>query len=304
MRNPRDVQIRLPYQPRPKAAFCRLSHSDNQGSTGIVPGKSVHPGSGVPLTSTARRLRSLWRGFYGRWTGFGWRFTAKCPVPVDKLPIFSGHNRNPGCRFKGQGMIIAPSFLSRLSAAIAVTFLVATVQPLPAYAAPKPKPAAPTKPAKESGAAPAKGGTGQAVKLAQFGDWTAYSTPGSKRICYALAVPKERLPKNLNRDPGYLFVSYRPDEKVRGEIAIVMGFVVKEDGSAQAVLGNASFQLAGKDSSLFVRNAAEEGAMLAAMKKGGSLVIKASSKRGNATSDRYPLAGLAQAVERAEKECK
>jgi carotenoid cleavage dioxygenase-like enzyme len=26
------------------------------------------------------------------------------------------------------------------------------------------------------------------------------------------------LPKNLNRDPGYVFVSYRPEERVRGEI--------------------------------------------------------------------------------------
>jgi hypothetical protein len=40
------------------------------------------------------------------------------------------------------------------------------------------------------------------------------------------------------------------------------------------------------------------------MKKGGNLVVKASSKRGNATSDRYSLAGIAQAIDRAEKECK
>jgi hypothetical protein len=199
-------------------------------------------------------------------------------------------------------MIIARSLLSRLSAAIAVSVLAACALSSPVSAAPKPKPA----PAKETAAqaASTKGGTGQALKLAQFGDWTAYSTPGVKRICYALAVPKERLPKNLTRDPGYLFVSFRPDERVRGEIAIVMGFAVKEDAPAQAVLGSTTIQLAGKDSSLFVRNAAEEGGMLAAMKKGETLVIKASSKRGNATTDRYSLAGLAQAADRAEKECK
>ena len=44
--------------------------------------------------------------------------------------------------------------------------------------------------------------------------------------------------------------------------------------------------------------------MLAAMKRGGSLVVKASSKRGNATTDRFSLAGIAQALDRAEKECK
>jgi len=177
-----------------------------------------------------------------------------------------------------------------------------------ASAAPK-KPAPKDTAAKKDAAkkdAPAPGpGTGQAVKLGQFDDWIAYATPGqSRKICYALSVPKERLPKNLNRDPGYLFVSYRPDEKVRGEIAVVMGFAVKEDAPAEALLGSTKFELAGKDQSLFVHNAAEEGTMLAAMKRGGNLTVKASSKRGNATSDRYSLAGIAQAIDRAEKECR
>ncbi|MBV9751894.1 MAG: hypothetical protein JO188_05185 [Hyphomicrobiales bacterium] len=182
--------------------------------------------------------------------------------------------------------------------------------PGPLAAAPaKPKPQAATAPAnKAAAAAPAtasaKPGTGQALKLGQFDDWIAYATPGAKKICYALSVPKERLPKNLNRDPGYLFVSYRPDEKVRGEIAVVMGFAVKENSPAEALLGSNKFELAGKDTSLFVHNAAEEGTMLAAMKRGGSLVVKASSKRGNETTDRFSLAGIVQALDRAEKECK
>ncbi|MFI4995841.1 MAG: Invasion associated locus B family protein [Hyphomicrobiales bacterium] len=212
-------------------------------------------------------------------------------------------------------MIIARSLVLRLSAAVAIGLLAGVPRPLPAQAAPaKAKPATPAKPAKKEAGpapsaapakgAPAKGGTGQALKLGQFDDWIAYATPGAKKICYALSVPKERLPKNLNRDPGYIFVSYRPDEKVRGEIAVVMGYSVKEDAPAQAVLGSTSFQLAGKDSSLFVHNAAEEGTMLAAMKKGGSLVVKASSKRGNATTDRFSLAGIAQAIDQAEKACK
>ena len=178
----------------------------------------------------------------------------------------------------------------------------------PAHAAPaKPKPQAPASQKGTATAAPAsstKPGTGQALKLGQFDDWIAYATPGAKKICYALSIPKERLPKNLNRDPGYLFVSYRPDEKVRGEIAVVMGFAVKENSPAEALLGSSKFELAGKDTSLFVHNAAEEGTMLAAMKRGGSLVVKASSKRGNETTDRFSLAGIAQALDRAEKECK
>ena len=196
---------------------------------------------------------------------------------------------------------LSPLFLS---AAMAFVF----AAPGASLAAPaQKKPAASAKKdAASKDTAPKPGpGTGQAVKLGQFDDWIAYATPGqSRKICYALSVPKERLPKNLNRDPGYIFVSYRPDEKVRGEIAVVMGFAVKEDAPAEALLGSTKFELAGKDTSLFVHNAAEEGTMLAAMKRGGNLTVKASSKRGNATTDRFSLAGIAQALETAEKSCK
>mgnify|MGYP001432944069 CR=1 FL=1 len=206
-------------------------------------------------------------------------------------------------------MTIARSLLLRLMPALSAILFVGLASPDSPLAAPrKPKAAAPAKPTKkEAAAAPTaatKPGIGQALKLGQFNDWTAYATPGNRKICYALSVPKERLPKDLKRDPGYVFVSYRPDEKVRGEIAFVMGYAIKEGAPAQAVLGSASFQLAGKDSSLFVQNAAEEGTMLAAMKKSASLMVKASSKRGNATTDRFSLTGISQALDRAEKECK
>jgi hypothetical protein len=203
-------------------------------------------------------------------------------------------------------MFVHRSPLSCLCAANLALLLLAFQPSLAAPAKDKPKPGAATAPAKKDAAVnpPAKVGTGQAIKLGQYDDWIAYATPGTKKICYALSAPKERLPKNLTRDPGYLFVSYRPEEKVRGEIAVVMGFPVKEDAPAQALLGTNTFDLAGKDTSLFVHNAAEEGTMLAAMRRGGSLVVKASSRRGNATTDKFSLAGIVQALDQAEKACK
>jgi hypothetical protein len=229
----------------------------------------------------------------------------------DKMRPFLRDNRNPlQAVAKGQGMIILRSpALHFLGGAVLLLLLSSIPRPLSAAHAKAKPPAAAAQAKKGTAAAPAaaasaKPGTGQALKLGQFDDWIAYATPGAKKICYALSIPKERLPKNLNRDPGYLFVSYRPDEKVRGEIAVVMGFAVKENAPAEAVLGGNMFELAGKDTSLFVHNAAEEGTMLAAMKRGGSLVVKASSKRGNATTDRFSLAGIAQALDTAEKACK
>ena len=44
-------------------------------------------------------------------------------------------------------------------------------------------------------------------------------------------------------------------------------------------------------------------AAVEAMKKGSSLTITTTSVRGNKTTDRYSLNGLAQALDRVKKEC-
>ncbi len=159
-----------------------------------------------------------------------------------------------------------------------------------------------------AGAAGAVGAAGAAaVKPAlvqSYGEWGVYAAKAAKtRTCYALAKPKERLPASLNRDPAYVFISQRPVEGVRNEVSIIMGFDVKPDGAPKAEIGGAEFSLVAKGANLWVKNAAEEGAFIDALRKGSRLVIKAQSLRGNQTSDTYALGGLGQALDRVTKEC-
>jgi hypothetical protein len=159
------------------------------------------------------------------------------------------------------------------------------------------RPAAGGKP----GASPAGG---QATLLASFGDWGAYATPpGKSRICYALSQPKDRQPASLQRDPGYIFVSFRPAENVKNEIAVMMGFPTKDGGAGEAAVGTTKFNLVTKDKNAWVKNPAEEAQVVAAMGKAQSLVVKASSARGNQSTDRYSLAGFGDALARVRKEC-
>lgn len=147
-------------------------------------------------------------------------------------------------------------------------------------------------------------GGGQATLLATFNDWSAYASgQGRTKVCYALSLPKDRQPKDLKRDPAYLFVSFRPADNVRNEIAVVMGFATKDGGPAEAVIGAATFGLVTKGANAWVRNPSEEGQVIGNMSKGKDLIVKATSGRGNATSDRYSLNGFAQALDRARKEC-
>ena len=158
--------------------------------------------------------------------------------------------------------------------------------------------------------------------VGSYGDWSVFhSQSGKAKVCYALAQPKTRDPDDLKRDPGYAFISERPSEGARNEVSLIMGFDVgapsaDDSGDSKdkkkeksklvaptAVVGDSSFDLLPKGANLWVKNAAQESALVAEMRKGKSLVVKATSKKGNLTTDTYSLSGFAQAIDRALKDC-
>jgi len=166
---------------------------------------------------------------------------------------------------------------------------------------------------------------------------------GKGKICYVLAQPKSREPDGLKRDPGYAFISDRPAEGVRNEVSFIMGFEVaggaaaagksetgdvkpakaeaKVDAKAKgktkpeakgksvsapaplATVGEQTFDLLPKGANVWVKNAARESALIAEMKKGEMLEVKAASAKGAVTTDTYSLTGFSQAMDRLEKEC-
>ncbi|WP_230530517.1 invasion associated locus B family protein [Microvirga roseola] len=155
-----------------------------------------------------------------------------------------------------------------------------------------------------AGSAQAATGPGGASLIASYGDWGVYTAQsGRSKICYALTQPKDRLPKNLNRDPAYLFVSFRPAENVKNEVAVVLGFPAKENGPAEAAIGDASYALLTKEGNAWLKNPAEEGQAITAMIKGANLTLKTQSARGNSLMDLYSLSGFSKALDHARKEC-
>lgn len=141
--------------------------------------------------------------------------------------------------------------------------------------------------------------------VAQYGDWGVYASQGARtKVCYALAQPKERQPAGLNRDPGYVFIASRPGENVKNEVSVTVGFPIKEGSEAQLEVGDGKFSLYTKGDGAWVRNAAEEARLVDTLRKGRELVVKSTSMRGNVTTDRYSLGGLAQALDRVGEECR
>ena len=193
---------------------------------------------------------------------------------------------------------------------------------LPAAAASK-HANAPSKPAAKAGK------TDDAAKpslVASFGDWNVFvGQVGKGRICYTLAQPKSREPASLKRDPGYAFISDRPAEGVRNEVSFIMGFDIASGETADSKAGEkpaksdarskssipgpvvlvdeTAFEMLPKGGDLWVKNAAKESALIAEMRKGAKLVIKAASLRGHQSVDTYSLTGFSQAMDRLQKEC-
>jgi Invasion associated locus B (IalB) protein len=195
-----------------------------------------------------------------------------------------------------------------------------------------PPAAAAAKPARTTAKAEKKDDSTKPALVATFGDWNVFvGQAGKGRICYTLAQPKSREPAGLTRDPGYAFISDRPAEGVRNEVSFIMGFDVaggadaadakldpkpgakpaKSDAKSKtsaasapvALVDETSFEMLPKGGNLWVKNAAKEGALIAEMRKGAKLVVKAASLRGHQSVDTYSLTGFAQALDRVQKEC-
>jgi hypothetical protein len=90
---------------------------------------------------------------------------------------------------------------------------------------------------------------------------------------------------------------------VKGEVSVKLGYPIKAQSDVTVLVGKDEFKLFSKDERAFVSDPTQELKLIETMKKGSSLVVKAKSERGTATTDTYSLAGFAQAMQELAKTC-
>ena len=185
----------------------------------------------------------------------------------------------------------------------------AQAQSAPSKGADKPPAAAKPAAAKpEAAAAAAASAVGaEPTLIGQFGTWGAYTaTPNGKKVCFALAKPSSSKtnPPNRPRDPAYAFVSTRPAEKVVNEVSIMIGYGLKPGSESTIEVGGASYAMYTQGDGLWIKNAAEEGRMVDAMRKAPDATVKGVSAKGTETTDVFSLKGLAQALDRLAQDCR
>ncbi len=101
-----------------------------------------------------------------------------------------------------------------------------------------------------------------------------------------------------------MFISTRPADKVTNEVSIIVGYPFKPGTEASATVGSTSFALYTQQDGAWIKNAADEANMVAAMRSGDTAVVKGVSAKGTQSTDSYTLKGISQALDRVAQECK
>lgn len=152
-------------------------------------------------------------------------------------------------------------------------------------------------------------GTGMAAaqtptRIQQFKAWGAYSyESGGGKVCYVLSVPTAKEPATVDHGDIFFIVSQRPGQNISYEPQAMMGYPLKESSKVSVTIDGKNFVMFTKEKAAWVENAAEEPALVAAMKSGRSMTVKATSRKGTSTSYDYSLQGISAALKQIES-CK
>ncbi|RWY67683.1 invasion associated locus B family protein [Rhizobium sp. WSM1325] len=139
--------------------------------------------------------------------------------------------------------------------------------------------------------------------VSQSGDWGVYSfSRNGSLVCYALSVPKESAPANVDHGKNYFLIA--PAEKGGGnEPEAILGYALKSGSTVEASIGERTFKMFVKGNSAWVSDAALEPEFVDALRSGSQMTLHATSARGTRTTYAYSLTGVTAALERVAQ-CK
>lgn len=139
-------------------------------------------------------------------------------------------------------------------------------------------------------------------RLNQFEAWGAYSYKSSENtVCYVLSVPLSALPTTVNHGDNFFLVTKRSNSPVTFEPQFMAGYTLKEGSKVTVTVGDKNFDFFTKDSSAWLASSEMEKQLVAAMRSGKDMVVKATSKRGTRTTYTYSLKGVTAALNMVQK---
>lgn len=136
--------------------------------------------------------------------------------------------------------------------------------------------------------------------LGVFGQWGAFRDPEVPR-CYAIAAAEDT--RSRRERDAFASVGMWPLERVRGQVHFRLSRTMAATPRLRLVVGGDSFALTGSGSDAWAASAAQDAAILAAMRSGSRMSVSATDSSGNRFTDSYRLDGAATAIDAATVGC-
>lgn len=145
-------------------------------------------------------------------------------------------------------------------------------------------------------------------RLSTHQDWDAMiSGSGSSKVCYVISVPKKTWISRSGARRGdiYLTVTHRPAFGVTDEVNVVVGYPIRQGSEARiSVDGQHRYQFFTEGSGAWAYDPKDDRSVVAAMKAGVNLEVRATSQRGTNTRDTFSLRGFTAAYNAASQACR
>lgn len=140
-----------------------------------------------------------------------------------------------------------------------------------------------------------------ATKIGQHNAWGTYSYDANAgKVCYVLTVPTDKQPTTLDHGDIYFFVSQKPGQNVSYEPQFIASYDFQSNSKVQVSVGDRNFSMFTRGKSAWMENAAEEPQLIAAMRAGADMRVRATSGRGNPTNYTFSLRGITAALNSIE----
>ncbi len=141
-------------------------------------------------------------------------------------------------------------------------------------------------------------------RIGTFGAWEAYEfVENGNKVCYMASEPEDAKGDYNKRGEVFAMVTHRPAEGTKDVFSYVTGYTYKSGSDVTVKVNGRSFGLFTQDDTAWAPDAATDGQIVEAIRKGSKMVVKGTSSRGTLTTDTFSLKGSGAAHDAITKAC-
>lgn len=139
----------------------------------------------------------------------------------------------------------------------------------------------------------------------KYSDWSVYSrSEGGDKICYAISEAKSKSPASVRHGNIFFMVSNWQSGAATEQPSFMTEYQLRPNRAPEARVGSAKYKMFVAENESFIESPNDERALVAKMKAGATMNLKAVSARGTNVNYSFSLKGITAALKKAKAACR